>query len=197
MLVRKLVILTFGLILSISAATAATNVVQIGSYFFNPTNTTVNIGDTVLWTNTVAAATPHDVTRTNTPFTWFSMDLNNTRRTFSILFSNAGSYFYFCNQHVYAFMPANRHPEQTGSVSVVSAPLPTNATLTAPTRLPGGQFKFTVLGTSGQTYAIEGSTNLNSWSAIFTNVAPANTFNVTDFTSTNVLLRYYRTRQNL
>jgi hypothetical protein len=264
---------------------AATNTVLVGSYFFNPTNLTINAGDTVRWTNTVAASTTHDVTRTNSPFQWASGDLTTASTTFLITFSNAGSYPYFCNRHVYAPLPANRHPEQTGSVSVVSINLSpsvtltnpannsrftapaniqlqasatddgsvtnvqffsgatllgnatsapynftlgtavagnyafsaraqdntglagtsavvnvfvlTNALLTAQTPLPDGRSWLTVQGIAGQTYAMEASSNLANWSAIITNVAPANTFNVTDTTSTNILQRFYRARQDL
>ena len=81
--------------------------------------------------------------------------------------------------------------------SVVNVFVLTNAVLSAPARLPNGQFRFTVQGIAGQTYATELSTNLTNWSAFLTNVAPANTFNITDFTSTNILLRHYRARQDL
>jgi plastocyanin len=271
-------------LLASSSLGAVTNTVQIGNFFFNPTNLTINVGDVVRWTNTTAATVTHDVTRTNLPFAWASGDLTAANRTYQLTFSAAGSYPYFCNRHVYAGMPANRHPEQTGTVAVVAANLPpsvaltnpannasfcaptnlllqvsaaddgtvtnvqffngatllgndttspfsltlnsaaaanyaftaraqdntglantsavinvfvlTNAFLTAPARLPDGKFRFTVQGISGQTYAAESSTNLTVWSPFATNVAPANTFNITDSTSTNILQRYYRTRQN-
>lgn len=278
-------LLCLGTLLFASSSPAATNTVLIGSYFFNPTNLTINVGDTVRWTNTVAVNVPHDVTRTNSPFQWASGDLNSANRTFLITFSNAGTFPYFCNRHAYALLPANRHPEQTGTVSVASINLPpsvsltnppgnfkfsapasillqasatddgsvtnvqffagatllgsasaapfaftvnnaaagnydfiaraqddgglsatssvvnvlvlTNAILTAPSLQPNGQFQFTILGIAGQTYTTESSTNLTSWSSLITNVAPANSFNVTDFTSTNVLRRFYRARQDL
>jgi plastocyanin len=266
-------------------APAVTNTVQVGNYFFNPTNLTINVGDTVRWTNTVAATATHDVTRTNSPFSWASPDLTSANRTYLLTFSNAGSYPYYCQRHVYAPLQANRHTEQTGTVSVVSINLSpsvavtnpvnnarltapanillqasatddgsvtnvqffsggallgndpsapyvftlnnaaagnysftaraqdntglagtsavvnvfvlTNALVLSPTMLPNGQFQLTILGIAGQTYATEASTNLANWSALITNVAPANTFNVTDTTSTNVLQRFYRARQDL
>jgi len=81
--------------------------------------------------------------------------------------------------------------------AVVNVFVLTNAALSAPTRLTNGQFRFTILGIAGQTYAAERSTNFVNWSAFATNVAPANTFNVTDSSSTNMLLRFYRARQDL
>lgn len=265
---------------------AATNVVQIGNFFFSPTNLTINVGDTVLWTNTTAATMAHDSTRTNAGFGWSSGTLNASKRSFSLVFSNAGTFDYVCATHVYAFMPSQRHPEQTGTVFVVTANLPpsvsltnpannarfrapanillqatasdsggsvanvqfysnevfcgsapaapynftlsnvapgnysftaraqdngglfatsavvnvsvlTNAVLAEPALLSDGRFRLTILGIGGQTYTTEFSSNLNNWSAILTNVAPANTFNVTDSTAPDVWLRYYRVRQDL
>jgi hypothetical protein len=62
--------------------------------------------------------------------------------------------------------------------------------------LTGGSFQFTLKGIAGQPYAIEASSNLLNWSALITNVAPANVFSVTDATSTNAVRRFYRTRQD-
>jgi plastocyanin len=44
------------------AADAATNVVKMGNYWFSPTNIAINLGDSVLWTNT--SLTAHDATST-------------------------------------------------------------------------------------------------------------------------------------
>jgi plastocyanin len=262
---------------------AATNTVLIGNYFFNPTNLTIAVGDTIRWTNT-ASLTTHDTRSTNVAFAWSSPTLAAGSGTYTLTFSNAGTYPYFCNQHVFANLPQNRHPEQTGTVSVVAinlaptisltnpvnnvrfraptnlllqatasddgsvtnvqffsganllgsdtaapysfdfnnAPggnyaftaraqdntglaatstvinvfLLTNALLTAPERLPNDTVRFTVQGISGQTYAAESSSNLAAWSAFATNVAPANSFNITDITAPSVLQRFYRTRQD-
>lgn len=278
-------LLCLGTMFIAPSSLAVTNTVLVGSYFFNPTNLTINVGDTVRWSNTVASSTFHDVRRTNTPFQWASSDLTGANPTFLLTFSNAGTFPYFCNRHVYAPLPANRHPEQTGSVSVASVNLPpsvsltnppanakfrapanillevsasddgavtnvqffsgpvllggddaapfaftlsnaaagnynftaraldndglsatstvlsafvlTNAIVAAPKLQPNGQFELTIQGIAGQTYAMESSTNLTSWSPVITNVAPASSFNVTDFTSTNVLRRFYRARQDL
>jgi plastocyanin len=81
--------------------------------------------------------------------------------------------------------------------AVVNVFVLTNAILSAPTRLTNGQFQFTVHGIAGQTYATEASTNLINWTALATNIAPANSFNVTDSTSANILRRFYRARQDL
>lgn len=359
------------MVASVSTAVAVTNTVLIGNYFYNPTNITINVGDTIRWSNTVATTVTHDSTRGSNPFMWASPDLTSANRNFLLTFTQAGNFPYYCERHV---IVSATHPEQTGTVSVVSmnvspsvsitnpannalftapanvtiqatasdsdgsvtnvqfivgsalagsdttAPyaattngLPagnftlravaydnggltatnliniivsappsvsltnpannakliapaniqlqasasdegsitnveffssgallgsdasapysfslnnagpgnyvftaraqdntglaatsavlnvfvlTNAILTAPTVLANGQFRLTVQGIAGQTYAMENSSNLTTWLAFATNVAPANTFNVTDATTTNVLQRYYRARQD-
>lgn len=262
------------------AGQAATFKVEIRDYYFTPTNLTINVGDTVQWTN-ASAAMSHDSTSTNAAFVW-TRDLI-PGATGSIQFTNAGVFPYLCSRHVFAGM--NKHLEQTGTVTVAAANLPpsvaltnpannakfrapanitlqssasdpggsvtnvqyfageafcgsstnapytfvlsnvaagnylfsarafdnlgaaatsppvnlfvfTNATLTTPIRGPNGRVRFTVLGISNQTYALEFSTNLTSWSAFATNLAPANSFSVTDVLSTNILRRLYRARQD-
>ena len=81
--------------------------------------------------------------------------------------------------------------------AVVSVFVLTNALLTSPLRLNNGQFQFTIVGITGQTYTTESSTNLRDWTAIATNVAPSNAFNVTDSNATNGPQRFYRARQGL
>ena len=98
----------------------------------------------------------------------------------------------------YSFAAVAMNAQGTAATSaVVNVFVLTNAILSAPTRRTDGQFQFTVNGIAGQTYATEASSNLVQWSAISTNIAPANLFNVTDFTSSNILQRFYRARQDL
>lgn len=96
-------------------AASVTNVVQMGEagtyYYFNPTNITINAGGTILWTNVGAVA--HDSTsRSNI---WSSPTLNGGG-AWTFTFPNTGYYPYYCFFHRLA------HPEQTGTVSVVTAP---------------------------------------------------------------------------
>lgn len=278
---RKLYLLLCVGLGGVVAVHAATFKVEIRDYFFTPTNLTINVGDTVLWTNASATMT-HDSSSTNTAFIW-TRDLV-PGATGSVQFTNAGFFPYLCSRHI--FSPSNKHLEQTGTVTVASANVPpsvtltnpannakfrapanitlqssasdpggsvtnvqyfageafcgsasnapytftlsnaaagnylmtarafdnlgaavtsapvavfvlTNATLTTPIRGPSGKVRFTVEGIAGQTYAMEFSTNLTSWAAFATNVAPANSFGVTDSLSTNLLLRFYRARQDL
>ena len=116
---------------------AATTVVRIresgginAKYFFEPTNITINAGDAIKWTNTVA--NPHDSTHKpptgQTPL-WTSGKLSNSppNNTFSFTFNKSGLYPYFCRTHLLL------HPEQTGTVTVVSANLPPSVSLFDPT----------------------------------------------------------------
>jgi plastocyanin len=72
----------------------------------------------------------------------------------------------------------------------------TNATITSSVSMASGAFKMTLSGIAGQSYAIETSSNLLNWSPLFTNIAPTDVFSITDGTSTNVLQRFYRARQD-
>src|SRR5712691_12070678 len=91
--------------------------VRIGDYFFTPTNLVINAGDKVSWTNKglFLHDTTHRVAVTNR--LWAST-LLSPNFAFSFTLSNAGYYPYMCNQHV--VLGPVFHPEQTGSISVVS-----------------------------------------------------------------------------
>ena len=115
---------------------------------------------------------------------------NDTTAPFTFTLNNAAA-----SNYVFTARAQDNGGLSTTS-AVINVFILTNTVLTSPARLPDGKFRFTVEGISGQTYAAESSTNLTVWSPFATNVAPANTFNITDSTSTNILQRYYRTRQN-
>ncbi|HEX7652764.1 MAG TPA: chitobiase/beta-hexosaminidase C-terminal domain-containing protein, partial [Verrucomicrobiae bacterium] len=59
--------------------------------------------------------------------------------------------------------------------------------------LTNGTVHLFFLGNSGQTYILQGSTNLLSWDAIATNVAPASVFELVDPQAGQFQSRYYRT----
>ena len=113
-----------------SSLPAANIGVRIVDFTFSPSNLALNAGDRVIWTNLSAQLLPHDSTHTNSagPPLWGSPQLS-VNLTFGFTLTNAGYYPYLCKTHVYATMVANRHPEQTGSISVVSFKLtsPTNS----------------------------------------------------------------------
>ena len=85
---------------------AATFQVQIRDFFFTPTNLNIAVGDTVLWTNTSNVMT-HDTTSTNAAFLWASGDLA-AHATYSLTFTNAGTFNYLCSRHFFAAFGAHR-----------------------------------------------------------------------------------------
>jgi hypothetical protein len=67
---------------------------------------------------------------------------------------------------------------------------PPHPMLSRPTWPGGGKFQFRYSGTSGQSYILQGSTNLSSWVPLTTNTSP-----IYDFTDTNAQSfprRFYR-----
>jgi hypothetical protein len=109
----------------------------MGEFFFNPTNISINPLDTVVWTN--AGANPHDTTANGG--LWASTNFNRPN-TYSFRFTNVGNYPYICALHIVG------HPQQTGTVTVTSAPNvpptvvitnpPNGAVFTAPANLTVG-----------------------------------------------------------
>jgi plastocyanin len=78
-----------------SAAQGATQVVRMVNFNFQPKELTINSGDTVVWTNTTTTA--HDVT--STTGAWETSGLFTRPETFSVTFTEAGTYNYFCTPH--------------------------------------------------------------------------------------------------
>ncbi len=99
-------------------------------YVFDPTNLTINPGDTVKWTN--AGSVSHDATHNpaNPPRLWASPLLGNAASTnsFSYTFNTAGLYPYFCDTHF-----LRGHAEETGTVAVVSLNVSPSVSIKAPT----------------------------------------------------------------
>jgi len=92
-------VVAVGLVMSSQGAAAssgATVNIEIGDNFFNPKSTTVNVGDTVVWTNKGKVA--HDVTANNGSFT--SPRNLAPGATFSFTATAAGSFPYQCTIHV-------------------------------------------------------------------------------------------------
>ena len=91
-------------------AKASTKSVMIMDYKYSPASLTVNVGDTITWTNMDTA--PHTVTVTNGPLKFDSGTMQKGD-TFSYTFKEAGTYLYYCAVH----------PDMKASVTVAgSAP---------------------------------------------------------------------------
>lgn len=122
----------------LDAAFAATVNVSIQGFAFSPQTPTVNVGDTVVWTQNDAST--HTVNSTAAPFDLNSGNLGRTA-TYSHTFNSVGSFPYRCNIHtsmtgsITVQAPQNQPP----TVSFVSptsgqafiAPLTTNLVVNA------------------------------------------------------------------
>jgi plastocyanin len=123
---------------------AATNLVQVRggigqSFTFNPSNSFIGPGDTIMWTN--VSSSSHDVTHgsraggTNlTPY-WAMINLPNSGSRSAVTFSNLGAYPYVCVQHVFTMPQPPANPTQTGLVTVAIQNIRPTVAITAPTNL--------------------------------------------------------------
>src|SRR4051794_4358169 len=92
---KKLLVLLVCLLAQFSSH-AATTIVQMTRFnTFVPPDITINVGDTVLWTNTFSVA--HDTVAFDG--TWAS-PLLGRGQTFSFTFTRAGTFDYFCTPHL-------------------------------------------------------------------------------------------------
>jgi uncharacterized repeat protein (TIGR03806 family) len=73
--------------------------------------------------------------------------------------------------------------------------LPLGVYLTPMGFFAGGAFELQVSGSLGKSYVLEGTTDFTKWTFLSTNVAPANVFNILDYTATNFPYRFYRAIQ--
>jgi len=100
-------------------AFAATQQVSIQNLQYNPPSITVNVGDTVVWTNNESSNTTHSVT--GDPLN--SPDLNPGNQ-YSFTFTSPGTFSYHCRFH----------PDMQGQVTVNGgAPPPSSTTAPPPT----------------------------------------------------------------
>jgi len=156
-----------------------------GSLTFSPASLSIAQGDTVTWTNT--SVTAHTSTSGSPPGgdgLWGSPILNGNA-IFSVTFTNApGAYPYFCSFHYFFGM--------TGTITVTNATAVTAPSLATPV-WTNGSFQFTVGGKSGSSYITERTVDFTNWTAISTNVAPSDRFNLSDTSATN-RIGFYRLR---
>ena len=105
--------------LSAHATTTNVNVTDVGNSFgaYVPDSVTINVGDKVTWT--WVGTLDHTVTSYSN--VWRSVD-GVKPFTFSLTFTNAGRYGYFCEWHGF-----------TGLVAVAAAIVPPSVAITAPT----------------------------------------------------------------
>ena len=129
--------------LTARSASAATNLVRLVNFQFQPQFLTNHPGDTVLWTNTTT--TFHNVVSSNN--VWRAPALFSSPGTFPVTFTNAGTYGYYCSPHlsfgmtgiIYVQAP-DRPPvvALTNPVSGVTLAAPATTTLRASASDPDG-----------------------------------------------------------
>ncbi|RSM90426.1 copper-binding protein [Kibdelosporangium aridum] len=111
---RIFVVLALFMLLPAPTAAAATQQVHMSGYAYGPGTLTINVGDTVTWTNHDQA--PHDAVTTAGP-AQFRSPMLNTGQTWSFTFTTPGTYSYYCSIH----------PDMRGQIVVrqaVQAPTP-------------------------------------------------------------------------
>jgi amicyanin len=110
--------------MSAGAAAAATKTVDIMNNKYSPATLTINVGDTVTWTNMDTA--PHTVTVTSGPVKFSSGNLAKGQ-SFTYTFTAAGTYNYYCAVH----------PDMVAKVVVAGSSAPPTPTPTpTPTEDP-------------------------------------------------------------
>jgi glucose/arabinose dehydrogenase/plastocyanin len=113
-------------LISTSRLRAATVIVKMVDFSFQPANATINVGDTVTWTN--ASPSQHTATSGANPPAgdglWDSGTLLQGQ-TYSHTFTTSGAFPYFCVFH-YGF-------GMTGTITVKGANLPPTVSIASPT----------------------------------------------------------------
>jgi plastocyanin len=79
----------------------------------------------------------------------------------------------------------------TNSIAIVVYAQPL---LSSPVRGPGGKFRFDITSKAGQPIVIQSSENLTAWQNLRTTNAPTDKFTYMDESTTNISVRFYRTR---
>lgn len=100
-------------------ASASEHQVMIHDYAYSPATLTLDVGDSVTWTNMDSA--PHDVTVTRGPASFHS-PLLSTGQRWTYTFTVAGPYTYICSVH----------PDMRASVAVAAPASPEPAAVSAP-----------------------------------------------------------------
>ena len=101
-------------------ATANVTVNNTLSGGFVPATTSINLGDTVLWT-WPSGSIFHNVTSTSVPQVWPASATLSGPATFAYTFTNAGTFPYDCSVHLF-----------TGSIVVKASILPPSVSITNP-----------------------------------------------------------------
>lgn len=114
----------FSGVFSAAQLTAATSTVLVASFSFTPSNSVINVGDTITWKNN--ALISHDSTQNGTPPLWQTGPIA-AGGSASFTFNTPGFFPYHCATH------AVTAPQQRGNVTVNGVNTPPTVSLTSPT----------------------------------------------------------------
>jgi plastocyanin len=172
---------SLALMLGLSDARPATNLVRIVNFAFQPQFLTNNVGDTVIWTNTTI--TSHDVTSSNSA--WIAPPLFTSPGKFTNTFTSPGTYGYYCSLHHITFGMTGiifvQAPNQPPVVALTNPP--TGSTLAAPATIVLGASASDPGGSVTNVQFLSGTTPLGNdtsspYSLTVSNLA-ASTYNFT------------------
>lgn len=99
LLIKPAIIFTLGLFLTMTVTAQSNHAVEVSSNKFDPKELTIQVGDTVTWTN---IGGNHNVNGTQSTFPDNLVSFGNevdSDWTFSFVFNTAGTYDYQCDPH--------------------------------------------------------------------------------------------------
>ncbi len=175
------ILILLGLATPLLAQAQATHTVTVGDNFFEPSQLTINVGDTVRWVN-AAGGNAHNVT-SNTG-AWPASQTSSSF-TFEVTFNQAGTFDYRCTVH-----PA----EMTGTITVQSAPSAAEVELVSVSVLNAGsamQSRTQATGDSAasKTQAFVPGDSISIEAVIRNNGnAASGSFSITYYASTNLVI---------
>src|SRR5258708_3292679 len=122
--IALLALFTFAPLAGAAPRAAETKNVTIKDFAFDPKTISVNVGDTITWTN--EGPSPHTVTADDGSFDAGNLDKG---ATFSHTFDKAGTFAYYCKYH-----GAKGGTGMSGSVAAAAAAAAAPAPAAAPSR---------------------------------------------------------------
>ena len=134
--IASLTLLLLGSTIALGAPVAATKGVNIVNFAYAPNPVTINVGDSVTWTNSDQAA--HSAKSTTGAFDTGTLTTGQTK---TLQFNAAGTFAYICGIHGAAMsatvvVQAAATPQPTPVPTPVPTPEPTPRPTVAPTPVP-------------------------------------------------------------
>jgi plastocyanin len=120
------------------AATYTVTVAPNGSFTFSPSSQTINVGDTVQWVWGLGLHSSTSGALCIADGKWDSTLISNPQ-TFSVTFTTAGTFPYYCTLHCFFGMTGEilvQEPTATPTPTVTATPTPTTTTTPIGTPTP-------------------------------------------------------------